>query len=179
MDYPYTVFKNSAVPSSGSNLYHERLHVPLWWWPCGALFVGILGYEISLASRHWKEMWAVYLLLAALGSWLLFSMGRTTIRVDAERELFADKARLPVSAIARAAIIPATAKSAAVGRQLDPAAYLIHKPWVKQLVLLVLNDPEDPTPYWLVSTRHPEKILQALELNNAAATPLDESKKIT
>jgi hypothetical protein len=30
------------------------------------------------------------------------------------------------------------------------------------MVLLVLDDPEDPTPYWLVSTRHPDRVLSAL-----------------
>ena len=30
------------------------------------------------------------------------------------------------------------------------------------MVLLVLDDPDDPTPYWLVSTRHPEALLDSL-----------------
>jgi hypothetical protein len=29
-------------------------------------------------------------------------------------------------------------------------------------VLLVLDDPDDPTPYWLVSSRHPDRVLAAL-----------------
>ena len=38
------------------------------------------------------------------------------------------------------------------------------------MVLLVLDDPDDPTPYWLVSTRHPEKVLAALDIPDASAT---------
>ena len=75
--------------------------------------------------------------------------------MTADGELVADKARLPREVIARGATVAATAKSAALGRQLDPAAYLMHRAWVKTMVLLVLDDPDDPTPYWLVSTRHP------------------------
>ena len=30
------------------------------------------------------------------------------------------------------------------------------------MVLLVLDDPDDPTPYWLVSSRHPDRVLDAL-----------------
>jgi hypothetical protein len=30
------------------------------------------------------------------------------------------------------------------------------------MVLLVLEDPDDPTPYWLVSARHPDQVLAAL-----------------
>ena len=31
-----------------------------------------------------------------------------------------------------------------------------------RVVLLVLDDPDDPTPYWMVSTRHPDRVLAAL-----------------
>ena len=33
--------------------------------------------------------------------------------------------------------------------------------WIPEMVMLVLDDPEDPTPYWLVSTRNPEEVLRA------------------
>lgn len=108
-----------------------------------------------------------YAVVALLLAWLLWSMGRTPVRVTAAGELAADKARLPRSVIARAASIPPTAKSAALGRQLDPAAYLVHRAWVKTMVLLVLDDPDDPTPYWLVSTRRPEELIAALGLTDA------------
>jgi hypothetical protein len=31
------------------------------------------------------------------------------------------------------------------------------------MVLVVLSDPDDPTPYWMVSCRHPERVLAALQ----------------
>jgi len=77
-------------------------------------------------------------------------------------ELSVGLAHLPVDVIARAATVPASAKSAALGRQLDPAAYVQHRAWIRQMVLIVLDDPDDPTPYWLVSTRRPERLLEAL-----------------
>jgi hypothetical protein len=30
-------------------------------------------------------------------------------------------------------------------------------------VRVTVTDPQDPTPYWLVSTRHPEKLVEALQ----------------
>ena len=74
-------------------------------------------------------------------------------------ELWAGNAHLPLELVSRAAAVPAAAKSAALGRQLDPAAFLYHKGWIKTMIVVVLDDPEDPTPYWMVSTRHPEKML--------------------
>ena len=84
-----------------------------------------------------------------------------TVKVDADGALHAGKAVLPGEVIARGATIAASQRSAAMGRQLDPAAYVLHRAWVKTMVLVVLDDPDDPTPYWLVSTRHPEKLLEA------------------
>ena len=40
-----------------------------------------------------------------------------------------------------------------------PAPFLVTHSWVRTMVLPVLDDPDDPTPYWLVSTRKPEALL--------------------
>lgn len=159
---------------SGSDRYSERLRVPWWWWVAGAVLTGVLGYEIQLSAH--RASWSVvgYAVIAVLIAWLLWSMGRVPIRVTDDGQLVANRARLPRSVIARGATVPATAKSAAMGRQLDPAAYLVHRAWVKTMVLFVLDDPDDPTPYWLVSTRNPGAVLAALDLPDAAAgTGLD------
>ena len=42
----------------------------------------------------------------------------------------------------------------------------MHRAWVGPMVLLVLDDPDDPTPYWLVSCRHPDRVLAALRSVN-------------
>ncbi|MFW0790388.1 DUF3093 domain-containing protein [Gordonia sp. CPCC 205333] len=162
---------DAATNPSPANVYSERLYVPAWWWLAGAVVTGVLGYEISLAAHG--SLWSIagYVIVALLIAWLLWSMGRIRIRVTADGELIADKATLPRSVIDRAASVPPSAKSAALGRQLDPAAYLMHRAWVKSMVLLVLDDPDDPTPYWLVSTRHPEQVLAALDLVDARHRP--------
>ncbi|MFW0784819.1 DUF3093 domain-containing protein [Gordonia sp. CPCC 206044] len=154
---------------SGADRYHERLYVPWWWWLAAAVVTGVMGYEIQLSAHG--AVWSVvgYVVIGLLCAWLLWSLGRVTVRVTADGELHAGRARLPRSVIARGATVPATAKSAALGRQLDPAAFMSHRAWVKTMVLLVLDDPDDPTPYWLVSTRNPAAVLAALDLPDAAA----------
>jgi hypothetical protein len=95
----------------------------------------------------------------------LLWLGRVEIQVTAGAggvELWAGEAHLPVTVIARSAEIVRSAKSAALGRQLDPAAYVLHRAWVGPMILVVLDDPDDPTPYWLVSCRHPDRVLSAL-----------------
>ena len=77
-------------------------------------------------------------------------------------ELWAGQAHLPASVVSRSAEVPRSAKSAALGRQLDPAAFVLHRTWIGPMALVVLDDPDDPTPYWLVSCRDPARLIAAL-----------------
>ncbi|BBX97334.1 membrane protein [Mycobacterium lacus] len=116
------------------------------------------------ALPDWLPFATLFIVAAATLLWLGRIEIRVTVGSEGERavELWAGAAHLPVTAIARSAEIPRTAKSAALGRQLDPAAYVLHRAWVGPMVLIVLDDPDDPTPYWLVSCRHPKRVLSAL-----------------
>jgi hypothetical protein len=53
-----------------------------------------------------------------------------------------------------------------VGREGDPAAFVSVRPWIGPGVQLWLDDEEDPTPYWVVSTRHPDQVLAVLRSVN-------------
>jgi Protein of unknown function (DUF3093) len=157
-------------PVSGSRVtsqtvrYRERLWVPWWWWPLGLGVAALIAKEVNMGVRTLPP-WLPYVVLGAVAAGVLLWLGRVEVRVvetGPDVELWAGQAHLPVSVVSRSAEIPRTAKSAALGRQLDPAAFVLHRGWVGPLVLLVLNDPDDPTPYWLVSARHPERVLSAL-----------------
>jgi hypothetical protein len=143
--------------------YRERLWVPWWWWPLGFALAALIAFEVNLGVAALPD-WLAYATLFTVAATTLLWLGRVEIQVTAGAgvELWAGQAHLPVTVIARTAEIPRSAKSAALGRQLDPAAYVLHRAWVGPMVLLVLDDPDDPTPYWLVSCRHPERVLSAL-----------------
>jgi Protein of unknown function (DUF3093) len=145
--------------------YRERLTVPWWWWPPAFGVAALVALEVNRAARDLPG-WVSFLVLIAISAGVLIWFGRAQVRVLDSRDgapvLWAGPAHLPADVISRSAEIPATAKSAALGRQLDPAAYVLHRPWVGPMVLVVLDDPDDPTPYWLVSSRHPERVLTAL-----------------
>ena len=42
-----------------------------------------------------------------------------------------------------------------------PRAYLLLRPWLPRAVRVDLDDPRDPTPYWYVSSRHPDRLAAA------------------
>lgn len=145
--------------------YHEQLWVPWWWWPLGLAASSLVATQFTLGIDA-LPAWLPYVVLAPVPIWVLWYLSRTTVRVTRDGPegptLHAGDAHLPTSVIARTAAIPPSAKQAAMGRQLDPAAYVHNRNWVRPMVLVVLDDPEDPTPYWLVSTRHPEKLVEVL-----------------
>src|SRR5690606_20706987 len=141
-----------------------------WWWPVAFAIAGLLAAEIHMGAPGLRA-WLPYVLLFPVPVWGLLWLSRHRLAVAAaaegKPELRVDRAHQPGEFIARAAVVPASAKSAALGRQLDPAAYVQHRPWIGSMVLLVLDDPDDPTPYWLISTRRPERVLAALGLPSA------------
>ncbi len=146
--------------------YRERLWVPWWWWPPGLALAGLIALEVIQGVPALPN-WLPFVVLLPVAALVLLWFGKIEVRVVGgaqaeETELWVGAAHLPVSVISRTAQVPRTAKSAALGRQLDPAAYVVHRAWVGPMVLLVLDDPDDPTPYWLVSCRHPDRVLAAL-----------------
>lgn len=150
--------------------YRERLWVPWWWWPPAFALATLIAVEVNLGVTS-LPAWLPFAMLFAVATGALLWLGRVEIRITADSdapggvelvELWAGPAHLPVTVIARSAEVAPSAKSAALGRQLDPGAFVLHRAWVGPMVLLVLDDPDDPTPYWLVSCRHPDRLLSAL-----------------
>ncbi|MDK8243800.1 DUF3093 domain-containing protein [Corynebacterium sp. UMB10321] len=153
----------NAPASSGSKaLYTERQWVPWYWWIIGAALTLLIGAQLTLNRNIWWFIIPV-LVIGSLVFWFLTWLSKTTIAVeqdsDGTRWLVVDDANLPNTVVSRSMVVPASAKRNALGRQLDPAAFLVSHGWVKEHILLVLDDPQDPTPYWLIAAKEPEKIL--------------------
>lgn len=145
-------------------LYSERQWVPWYWWVAVAGLTLLFAGQLGLNRSVW--WFAVPLVLfGALSAWFLLWLSRTTVKVeqdpDGHRWLLVDDANLPDSVVSRSMVVPGSARQNALGRQLDPAAFLVSRPWVSEHVLIVLDDPEDPTPYWLISSKDPETLLEA------------------
>jgi hypothetical protein len=58
-----------------------------------------------------------------------------------------------------------------LGPGLDARAFLVTRPWVATAVRVAILDPRDPVPYWLVSTRHPDRVVGALAAARAGGGP--------
>ena len=154
----------SASSAAPRTLCRERQWVPVYWWALAAFLVILTALQLY-QNRTIAWLIVPLIVLSAVAVWILVSWSSTVITVeqdpDGTRWLSVKSANLPHDVVSRSLAVPATAKRNAMGRQLDPAAFVVSHGWIHEMVMLVLDDPEDPTPYWLVSTRHPEKLLEA------------------
>jgi len=140
--------------------FSEQLSTPLWWYPVAICIGAILAAEFRLAD-HALTVWIPFGVILPGSALVVWSMGRSRVVVD-RTELRVRDAHLPLSAVEAVIPLDATTLRRVVGRYGDPAAFLSTRPWIGPGVQIVLADPEDPTPYWIVSSRRPEELAAAL-----------------
>ncbi|GAB1693791.1 DUF3093 domain-containing protein [Krasilnikovia sp. M28-CT-15] len=149
--------------------YAERLTVPWWAWPPALGVAAILAAEIWLGGPGLRA-WVPFVVLLPVTAALLVWMGRLRVAVT-EREFQVDDARLPLEVIADVVALDADGKREALGVGAHPLAFVVQRPWVGGAVQVLLADPADPTPFWVVSTRRPVELASALLAAAADARP--------
>ena len=146
--------------TSGGPAFDERLSVP-WWWYVPAVGLGVLfGAEVHLGYDGLRS-WLGYAVIVPLAVGVLVVLGRTRVRVD-DGMLRVGSAALPLRYVGRVEVVDRRDKQAALGPELDPAAFVLHRGWVGPMVRLEVTDPDDRTPYWVFSVRNPERLLTGL-----------------
>ena len=140
--------------------YAERLTVPLRWWVQGTMMVATLWLAVAVAMPVVASAVVAVVAGALLGT-VFISYGSARIEVRGG-EFQAGRARIPVSYVGSVTPLDAEATRVTAGRDADARAYLLLRPYLKRSVRVDITDPADPTPYWLVSTRHPAQLAQAL-----------------
>lgn len=146
--------------TSGGTGFDERLSVPLWWYPPAVGVAVLLGAEVHLGYPGVRS-WIGYAIAVPLLVGALVWVGRTRVQV-VDGELRVGRAALPLRHVGRTEIVARPDKQVALGPELDPAAFLTHRAWVGPVVRIELTDPEDPTPYWVVSVRDAPGLVAAL-----------------
>ncbi|XTZ14965.1 DUF3093 domain-containing protein [Micromonospora echinospora] len=157
-----------SSPPSPPGTHAERLTLPWWLWLGGVAVAVLLAVEIWMGApglRAWLPF-VVLLPATAAGLWWL---GRIRVTVD-DGELRVDDARLPVRFVADVVPLDADGRREVLGVGADPLAFVVQRPWVSGAVQVLLDDPADPTPFWVVSTRHPVRLAAALLAARDAAT---------
>lgn len=140
--------------------YRERLYVSWWWWPLGLALAVLFGAEFHMGYPGLRA-WLPYTITLLLTVATLVYVSRLRVRVDGG-ELWVDDAHLPLALISDVEPLDERGRRALLGPSGDPDAFVVLRPWVRRAVAIAFDDPDDPTPYWLVSTRNPEALAAAI-----------------
>ncbi|MGA8995956.1 MAG: DUF3093 domain-containing protein [Nocardioidaceae bacterium] len=140
--------------------YDERLSVPLRWWALATMFWASLVIAFLVAVPVWVALAATGA-LGGLGAAALVGYGAARVTVR-DGVLGAGPARIGVEHLGPATALDATGLRLLAGRDADARAFLLLRPYLARGVRVSVEDPADPTPYWLVSTRHPDRLVAAL-----------------
>jgi Protein of unknown function (DUF3093) len=148
--------------ATGANAirYRETLRTPWWWYLVAVGIACLLAAEFHIAGYRLTD-WIPFGTLVPLSILLVWWLGHSRLEI-ADGEIRIRGAHLPLRYISGAVGLDPRTLRLVVGRQGDPAAFISIRPWIGPGVQLWLDDDEDPTPYWVVSTRHPDQVVALL-----------------
>jgi hypothetical protein len=138
--------------------FDERL------WPSPTGWIAVPALAAMLGIALWPVGTGAGIAAAAVGlvlAGVVAVRSATRVRVQ-DGELHAGSAHIPLTLLRTPQALDADATRHALGPGLDARAHLCLRGWVRTAVRVELDDPADPTPYWVVSTRRPTALVAAL-----------------
>lgn len=138
--------------------YRERL------WPSVGLFIALLlliPASLLVFLPINTLVGVVFAVVAYAGITILLVATAPVIEVTDTR-LTAGRGVIALEFVGEPMAFEGEDASLQRGRGLDARAWVVIRGWVSPVVKLPLNDPADPTPYWLVSTRRPAELVAAV-----------------
>jgi hypothetical protein len=155
--------------------YRERLFVPVSYWLLAVPSIAFLGAEAWFVAGGIIPpiTLAVLSLIAAI---FLIHWGSAMVEVTGG-VLRAGRDTLPLADASEVLALDAKQAALLSGPRADPAAHLYLRPYVKQAVYIALADPVDGVPYWLISTRHPDRLTAAIGSAAAGGGPSADDRQ--
>ncbi|GAA3866044.1 DUF3093 domain-containing protein [Leifsonia kafniensis] len=95
---------------------------------------------------------------------IVLALTLTSPRIEvADGILTAGHARISVDQLGDVDCFDGAEATAERGPRMDMRAWLLLRGWISSIVRIQIADPGDPAPYWIVSTRNPQKLAAAIE----------------
>lgn len=138
--------------------YRERLWPSPWLFVSTALVIPASILVFAPIDLTVGILVALVLYAGCVVSLLTLS---PTIEV-ADGELRAGRAHIPLELVGEPRAFAGDQAFAERGTRLDARAFLVIRGWVRDVVRVPIEDPQDPTPYWLLSSRRPNDIVAAI-----------------
>ncbi len=145
----------------------ERLRAPASWWALGAVAVAAWWAVLAVALPSWVALLGAAAAAACVGG-ALVATGRVLVGVR-DGEVVAGRAHVPVGMCGEVSALDVEQTRRLRGVDADANAFLLTRPYVATALRVDIRDPADPTPYWLVSARDPQRLVAAVRTARGAA----------
>ena len=149
----------SHEPSQGPS-YDERLVAPWWWWLLGVGLALMAAFQVHAGGSGARAV-VPYVVFPVTVVVLLAVVSRQRLRVR-DGQLLVPGARAPLTAFGAPEVLDRTELRLWLGARAHRDAWVAVRPWLGGAVRLPVVDPGDDTPYWLVGSRHPERLAARL-----------------
>ena len=140
--------------------YKEVIRAPLW------LIAFVYFLFLSMVLSIWAALGNTPALVTfgVLTAWIVFLYFRTAliIRVD-ESYLYVGTAKIEHSFIGSTTALDTSELKLIRTRDADPSAYLAIRFWASKAIKVEVHDSRDTTPYWLISSKSPQRLVEALK----------------
>jgi hypothetical protein len=140
--------------------YRERLRTPWWWYPLGVGVASLLAAEFHISGLPLTD-WIPFGVLVPAAILIIWALGRGELAIS-DDELRIRGAHISLRYISGAVALDTNTLRRVVGREGDPQAFVSIRPWIGPGVQVWLDDVDDPTPYWVLSTRYPARVVGLL-----------------
>lgn len=143
--------------------YFERL-VPSWvWWLAVPGLAGV-AVIVFLPLGPGPATAAALVVALVAGAWLWSFAAPVEVT---DTHFRAGRARIERHHLGEVSVLDADGVRALMGPQSDARSHVLQRPWAAGAVRVDIDDPDDPCPYWLVSSRRPDALADALRSPSA------------
>lgn len=140
-------------------IYRERLWPSPWVFLATAL---VIPAALLVFLPINQTVGIITAIVLYTGCVVLLILSSPVVEVTTQ-QFSAGNARLPIEFAGQVTSFRTNEATLERGQRLDARAWLLLRGWVSPVVKVEVDDPQDPTPYWIVSTRRPEQIAQAID----------------
>lgn len=124
------------------------------------------GLDLSIVIAVWAGLGNTSALIAAIisSAFTAYLYSISTLRISVEKDLFfVGRATIEKKYLGDIRVLTGDEFRFLLGPGINPGAFHAFRFWIKRGLKVEIKDSRDPTPYWLVSSKRPEKLLEALQ----------------
>ena len=126
----------------------------------------MVGLDLSSVIAVWAGLGNTAALIAAIisSAFTAYLYSTSTLRISVEKDSFSvGRATIEKKYLGDIRVLTAEEFRFLRGPGINPGAFHAFRFWIKGGLKFEIKDSRDPTPYWLVSSKSPDKLREALQ----------------